>query len=330
MLDPNNGFKPLPQTTLNATRITLLRLYDDDIAALGWMLNIIHFQTDSVPRTLSKENLFAVAALCDKYHWQRAVGLWAEQWVGTLLPSEDNLSLLSNGPGTGPEFQKEDALKEGCEEWLFIAQAFPNMGNYTSYPRRVFDTLVEEIVGEMESSEEASRIPKRSEDATPLPVSLDLVPEPVVARIKDRRNESFLSAISEITRLLLKIELLKNELGYSGDGGIQKKCMGEISHGCSELTIASSVGSSSQAGWDIEASYCSSCIKRYVCPWVLWQRVEKLRATWSYYDHKKSVAIMHVGIGRPLLRLRPDEQQNSVGSVTSRFSNLWGSQRREK
>ncbi|KAK6355693.1 hypothetical protein TWF718_000086 [Orbilia javanica] len=286
MLDPKNGFKPLPQTSLNGKSITVLRLHEDSIAALGWMLNIIHFQTENVPRTVSREDMLAIAILCDKYLWQRAVGLWLEKWVTALLPTGDGSGISDNTETAGPfGIKKEDISKEGCEDWLFLARVFPNISAYTSYHLNVFNRLVEEIVGDMESFEDANRMLKWSAvgEKVMLPVVFDLVPDATFATIREIRNETFTSAISEITSILLDIETFKPAFGNRVDQQTQTNCQGKTE--CHEVTLSSSVGASiaSQPGWDIEATYCPSCIRGRICLWVLWDRVAKLREVLESY-----------------------------------------------
>ncbi|KAF3312749.1 hypothetical protein TWF173_006970 [Orbilia oligospora] len=323
MLDPKNGFKPLPQTNLNGNPITVLRLHEDSIAALGWILNIIHFQLDSIPREMNRENIFAVAILCDKYLWQRAIGLWAEKWVVALLPNEESSNSRNNGAEYLTEPWKEDISKEGCEEWLFLAQAFPNIDNYTSYHRKVFNTLVEEIVGDMESFDDASRMLKSSRDGqrVVLPVMFERVPQPTFIKIKETRDESFSRAISEMTDLLLEIEILKRQFDEIKGNIIERDCQGDT--GCYEVTLASSMGSSHQAGWDLEGTYCPSCIRKQVCLWVVWERVEKLREVLRYYAFAQ-------GVQRNKNRTsatwpNTNETHTLIGNVTSRFGNLWNS-----
>ncbi|KAK6337600.1 hypothetical protein TWF730_002995 [Orbilia blumenaviensis] len=283
ILDPRNGFKPLPQTSLNDHPITVLRLHDDDIAALGWLLNIIHFQTDIVPRILSRDDLLAVATLCDKYGWQRPVGLWAEKWVAALLLNEGGPAISLNESESSPDgSHKETVLKAGCEDWLFIAQAFPNLDSYTPLLRRIFDTLVEEIVGDMDVSEEVSRLPKGSKEKKMIDVVFDLVPQSVVS------------------------ELELNERGKT-----EIKCQEET--GCPGATLASSMASSvSQVGWDIEATYCVSCIRKKVSPWVLSERLSKLREMGSYYSSARN---MRYGNQHPGQRANEHHNLNIIGNT---------------
>lgn len=56
-----------------------ITLADDDPNALALVLRIIHHQNNSLPKTLSEDQLYEVAIICDKYDLRHALMLWLDQ-----------------------------------------------------------------------------------------------------------------------------------------------------------------------------------------------------------------------------------------------------------
>ncbi|EPS45753.1 hypothetical protein H072_270 [Dactylellina haptotyla CBS 200.50] len=306
MLSPVNGFKPLPEAWLNGIRITVLKVYDDDVAALGWVLNIIHFQVDSVPAELGWRDLVSVAIICDKYELQRAVRLWADKWTGVYIPD------TALHVGVYPE----QMLKEGCEDWLFIRQAFPGLRRCEEFSQRISSMLVEEIIGDMEPASDGARDPKGLEDPKALKVKFDLIPEATFNNIKKIREERFDHFISTMTQLLLDIHLLKIEIGYGELDAVPKGCQGN-SKGrvCYEITLASSIGLGSENSWELETLYCASCLRTETSLWRLQFRINTLESLQQYYTTAQPGSRLEK-------RPRNTDFQSLIGSVTSRFRNL--------
>ncbi|KAK6530426.1 hypothetical protein TWF694_003778 [Orbilia ellipsospora] len=314
MLNPKNGFKPLPKAWLNDEQVTVLKLYDDDIAALGWLLNIIHFQTESVPQELGWRDLVSVAIICDKYDLKRAVKLWAEQWTKVYLP-ENDLSW---------ETYPEQMLKEGCEDWLFLAQAFPGVPRVLSFSQRIQSMLVEEIVGDMEDPDAGScvRDPKglAEKDKAILKVKYDLIPESVFYDIKNAREERFTASIAMLTQLLIDIHLLKVEIGYGIGDENPKYCQGHTQTGvCYEVTLASSASSGGQASWEIENIYCGSCLKKEAPLWRVEARIDNLESLQQYYTSTRAGARSN---SQRRAQRRTKDFHNLIDDMTSRFKHF--------
>ncbi|EWC48921.1 hypothetical protein DRE_00226 [Drechslerella stenobrocha 248] len=260
ILNPNNGFKPLPETTINGKTMRVLTLHDDDVSAIGWVLNIVHFHADQVPRELNYENFMAVTILCDKYDIRNAVCPWAEMWVKPLLPSGDAGIIY---PNEGYLFW------EGIEDWLFIKSTYRRIKPVSEkFCREIINQLVDEIVGEMEDTQTGLREPidyRPGQNEDPyLTVDFDLIPEPIFDEIKTTRKSRFDSllidaklAIAEMERFEEMIEVPITPL---------RRCLG---HGCYEDALGSLRDPGGDKYWEVAAVYCESCMKREVSIWRL-------------------------------------------------------------
>lgn len=60
---------------------TEITLRDDNADALAVIFRILHHQHDSVPKSLSEENLWQIAILVDKYDLREATKLWVDLWI---------------------------------------------------------------------------------------------------------------------------------------------------------------------------------------------------------------------------------------------------------
>ena len=77
-----------------------ITLKDDNPDALAVILRIIHYQHDSVPESLSEENLWQIAMLIDKYDLRVATKPWINLWTQPYL-SFAGLPLASSSYFTG-------------------------------------------------------------------------------------------------------------------------------------------------------------------------------------------------------------------------------------
>ncbi|KAF3910687.1 hypothetical protein ABW21_db0207147 [Orbilia brochopaga] len=266
MLKPNNGFKPLPETMINGMSMRVLKLYDDDISSLGWIFNIIHFQTDQVPKELSYENLLAVTILCDKYNLQNAVTPWAEGWIKFLLPDTTETWRVEG-----------DAFKYGIEDWLFIAHTFPRVKRSAHLSPKILNQMVDEIVGEMDDISTKIREPK-SFGGEAITVYFDLTPACIFTEvpdhIKNTRQKIFDEAMPRLKHLLVAIYNYEENLERSPIGPIDTRI--KTCQGCYDVSLVSSIGASLHGDYEIEATYCEPCIRREIPVWRLQKRIDAL------------------------------------------------------
>ncbi|KAK6359122.1 hypothetical protein TWF696_000288 [Orbilia brochopaga] len=262
ILKPRNGFRPLPETVINGMPMRVLKLYDDDVSALGWIFNIIHFQTDQVPRELSFDNMLAVTVLCDKYNLQSAVTPWAEGWINHLLPDTTELW-----------WEAGNIFKQGVEDWLFIGNTFSKVKGSAHFCPKVLSELVEEIVGEMENTEIGTREPRNMGGT--IKVNFDLVPESLFHHIKTTRKIIFDDSLPKLKQALAAIHDMEEDLKFIPPDTRIKTCQGGV--GCYDVSLVSSIGAASHGDYEIETLYCESCIKREVPVWKLQKRIDTLQ-----------------------------------------------------
>ena len=93
-----------------------ITLGDDDPKALALLLRIAHHQYDWVPRTLSGDQLYEVAIVCDKYDMRQVLGLWLDQWIPVDTKCGGNI---------------------GGDKWLFIAYAFGSEALFTKLSKEL-------------------------------------------------------------------------------------------------------------------------------------------------------------------------------------------------
>ncbi|KAF4534771.1 Nuclear pore protein [Lasiodiplodia theobromae] len=116
MLSRNNGFKEGTLVESNCA----IPLPDDDPEALELLLNIAHMRFERIPKTLTFDDLLAVADLTEKYGAVKILRPWLKDWLKDI----------------------EHLVKEpGYEEWLFIAWAFGEEEIFT----RLSNRLVREV-----------------------------------------------------------------------------------------------------------------------------------------------------------------------------------------
>lgn len=75
-------------------------LYSCNTDTLLTVLNVIHHNGYSVPKKVDFEELLDIAQLSEEYGHYRVLYLWAKLWMEKL---------------------KDLALREGYEDWIFIA-----------------------------------------------------------------------------------------------------------------------------------------------------------------------------------------------------------------
>ncbi|KAF8444345.1 hypothetical protein BDZ91DRAFT_803794 [Kalaharituber pfeilii] len=100
MLSENSSFKEA--TSLAARTSIEIQLLDDNPNALAVILRAIHLQSDWVPDSLTTEQLYQVAVLCDKYDMRQSLELWLRKWIP----------------------QRESEASTYPHKWLFISIAF--------------------------------------------------------------------------------------------------------------------------------------------------------------------------------------------------------------
>ena len=101
------------------------KMYDDDPKALLILLDIAHLNFNRIPRTLTLEQLFQIAILCDKYDTVKLIQPWIKNW---------SHELQSRRPVNDPENL----------EWLFIAWSLGN--------EPIYETLFKKVVLKMNAS----------------------------------------------------------------------------------------------------------------------------------------------------------------------------------
>lgn len=73
---------------------------DDDPPALATVLRILHRQYDWVPESITSDQLFHIAVICDKYDMRQALEDWLKKWLEKLTTNRSG------------------------DKWLFMAYAF--------------------------------------------------------------------------------------------------------------------------------------------------------------------------------------------------------------
>ena len=64
-------------------------LEEDDIAVFDLFLRVVHLKANTVPQSLPRENLKAIASLCDKYDFRKIMGQLPETWYSAFPHSID-------------------------------------------------------------------------------------------------------------------------------------------------------------------------------------------------------------------------------------------------
>ena len=75
----------------------VIKLQDDDPAAMTAICNILHFRYDCVPSHIGPEQLAEIGILSDKYDCSKALQPWSAKWLSThqTPPSELGHMLLA-------------------------------------------------------------------------------------------------------------------------------------------------------------------------------------------------------------------------------------------
>ncbi|KAE8447176.1 hypothetical protein EG329_011007 [Mollisiaceae sp. DMI_Dod_QoI] len=128
---------------------------DDDGEALLILLRITHLQFDDVPLTLSYDLLLNVAIVCDQYDCVRIVKPWLSHW-------------LSN--------EKNESLKDGHENWLWIAWVFGRS--------EVFEDLALRMLRTVKTNEEGECLTEKGEEVS------DPMPPGILESILDARQRT--------------------------------------------------------------------------------------------------------------------------------------------
>ncbi|KAK6500447.1 hypothetical protein TWF481_010790 [Arthrobotrys musiformis] len=110
MLDPENGFGALPTEIDFGKQLRVLSLPEDDAESMLIILKIIHYQTKTIPETLSFKSVVELAVICDKYDCAGILRPWSNIWISNLMKAEDH-----------------EVSKYEQEEWLLIAHVFPDI-----------------------------------------------------------------------------------------------------------------------------------------------------------------------------------------------------------
>ena len=127
-----------------------------DPHALAVLLNVLHFRSEKVPRTVSFDELWELAVLCDKYGCVSAMEPWIAMWTRKLPQHRDNFS-------------------ECLVKWLSMARVFGRDD--------LFEKVTREIILE---GRYFGRIPADDHLAMPSYVRLSdprfLIPRPVICK----------------------------------------------------------------------------------------------------------------------------------------------------
>ena len=102
MLGPSSMFKEACELRASPSCYRL-SLEGDDPEAFVAILYVLHCQTEKVPSSISFEDLFHMAIICDKYDCALAVAVWVDIWT------------------TG---WRESAFETAYSEWMFISWTF--------------------------------------------------------------------------------------------------------------------------------------------------------------------------------------------------------------
>jgi len=107
-----------------------LHLFDDDPMAVTTVCNMLHLQSQNIPKTLSGDELAEIAIVLDKYDCTDAVWAWTRFWMaedsvrreleeeGSTVQMEEAVPSQSNINGL---LSKE---KHVLSKWVFIAWVF--------------------------------------------------------------------------------------------------------------------------------------------------------------------------------------------------------------
>ncbi|RPB00492.1 hypothetical protein L873DRAFT_1736423 [Choiromyces venosus 120613-1] len=168
MLGPSSMFKEACELRASSSGYSL-SLEGDDPEAFGAILYVFHCQTEKVPISVSFEDLFHIAIICDKYDCALAAAVWVDIWTTVW---------------------RQFAFETTYSEWMFISWTF-------SLPS-VFEPLSRKIVMEGYESKQGQLLwGGRSLDEV-------MVPDPVISAILQLRSDS-IKTILDITVFYLDL-----------------------------------------------------------------------------------------------------------------------------
>ncbi|KAF8436196.1 hypothetical protein BDZ91DRAFT_310257 [Kalaharituber pfeilii] len=141
---------------------TEVQLLDDNPKALAIILRAIHLQSDWVPDSLTTEQLYQVAVVCDKYDMRQSLEHWLRNWIP----------------------QRESEASTNPHKWLFISIAFAR----------------KQILRDVSRSIILSYTPARGLFGST--VFDSHVPQFYVDEIRKRRETAIQSILAQVDRLL--------------------------------------------------------------------------------------------------------------------------------
>ena len=114
MLGAGSKFAETARKVFAPDGIHIVSFGDDDFETMKIITRITHLQTDQVPESLSFDQLYQIAVLCDKYDLKRCLGQWPNTWAAPYLDS---------------------FAKDGFQRWLFMSIVFQFAGLYKKVTR---------------------------------------------------------------------------------------------------------------------------------------------------------------------------------------------------
>ncbi|PWW80687.1 hypothetical protein C7212DRAFT_355768 [Tuber magnatum] len=162
MLGPSSMFKEACELRASTSGY-VLQLEGDDPEAFVPILHILHCRTEKVPSTISFEDLFHIAIVCDKYDCALAVAVWVDIWA-------QGWSGL--------------AFDTNYSEWMFISWAFCLPSVFEPLSRKiVMEGRYDDILGQLLWG-------GRSLDEV-------MVPDPVISAILQLRSDAIKAILDD-------------------------------------------------------------------------------------------------------------------------------------
>ncbi|KAK6530425.1 hypothetical protein TWF694_003777 [Orbilia ellipsospora] len=273
LLASDNGFAQLPTNIYSNRAIPILSLPNDDATAMLTLLNIIHYQHRSIPRSLTYEELLQVAIVCDKYDCENLAYPWAETWMNGLLDDP-----------------KYDYISPGYEGLFFIGAVF-------KYSSERFALVVEKLsarliveISDWPSRKSESFIRKPFNmlvDSEIVVVSTDMIPGPILEHMWHERASNF-QKLLDITTPFYK------DIGLSGDLTESSDYISLCPHiTCSDVATGSIVRHLRHAGLPIstQSPFFETCLKNDAL-WLTCNKYRQIRC-WSMVPNNKNGTVLH-------------------------------------
>ncbi|KAK6359138.1 hypothetical protein TWF696_000305 [Orbilia brochopaga] len=191
-----NGFRELEYEPRgpDGASIKVIRLEDDVANTLDIIFNIIHLETDSIPKKLSFRRLRQMAIICDKYECAKALGPWPEMWMQEHLAN---------------------ATTPGFEDWLFIAKV---LDPTQMKAKEITKSLVMETSSKSVCGTYIKRFTSTPTSEKEFEVNLELMPDSIkdyVVKERARAVRKITNMLRQFVRELSRVAFDDQQPGYN-------------------------------------------------------------------------------------------------------------------